>query len=106
MPWTEEQKRVGRVELQRRRTTETAKSRRAAFLRTIFAATGAFFLLLIWSWSTVHGSTIRIRIESAFLAIITTMLLLLVSAGAYVRFLDWHRGAKSDGVKPALSKSS
>ena len=106
MPWTEEQKRIGRVELQRRRTTETASSRRGAFLRTVFAAAAALFFLLIWIWSTVHGSTTRIRIESAFLALITTMLLLFIAAGAYVRFLDWYRGAKNEDVNLSLGKSS
>ena len=98
MPWTEEQKRNGLVELHRRRTTETPNSRRTTFFKALFAATGAFILSLLLLWSTVHSSTARIRVESALLALITSTLLLFASVLAYVPFLDWHRGTKSDGV--------
>ena len=98
MPWTEEQKRIDLVELHRRRTTATTRSRRATFFKALFAATGAFILSLLLLWSAVHSSTARIRVESALLALITSTLLLLASVLAYVRLLDWRRGTKNDGV--------
>lgn len=106
MPWTEEQKRIGLVELHRRRTTETPKSRRATFFKALFAATGAFILSLLLLLSAVHSSTAHIRVESTFLALITSTLLLFASVLAYVRFLDWRRGAKSDGVSVTARKVS
>ena len=106
MPWTEEQKRIGRVELQRRRTTETPQSRRATFIKAGFAAAGALIQSLLLVWCAVQSSTTLIRLESVFLALITTTLLLFAAGLAYVRFLDWRRGAKNDGINLNASKVS
>ena len=104
MPWTGEQKQIGLMELHRRRTTETPKSRRATFFKALFAATGAFIFSLLLLLSAVHSLTARIRVVSAFSALITSTMLLFASLLAYVRFLDWRRGAKSDGVSVITRK--
>lgn len=105
MPWTEEQKRIGCAELQRRRTTETPDTRRNAFLKALFAAMGAFFLSSILIWAACHGSTPRIRLEGALSLLIATTLMLVASMLAYVRFLDWRRKRGANPETLFLDKS-
>jgi hypothetical protein len=99
MAWSEEQKRVGRLELRRRSSTETVRSLRTAFTKAIVMASGSMFLSCLLVWSTAHSWSTRFGAKSAISAIIFAMLTIFASLLAYVRFLDWRRLEKNEGMK-------
>ena len=92
MAWTDEQKRLGRLELQKRSSPEFARSRRGAFLKAGAAAIGAALLSCLFLWSAFRGTGTRLRLEAAISALITLTGALISSGLAYVRFRDWQRG--------------
>ncbi len=90
MAWSEAQKRLGRLELQKRLNTETAVSCRAAFTKSVLTATGALALASALFWASWNDSSGRGRVEGVFLGFIVLIAMLFAALLAYVRFRDWQ----------------
>jgi hypothetical protein len=96
MAWTENQKALGRAELLRRRTSETAATYRKSFFKTAGVCIACLLTIVLGLSLLVKATEWITRSEAIFVTCIAAIGFAITVILSYIRFMDWLDKRSSD----------